>query len=129
MKLLKAKTAAEALFYSRGDNSRTHKKELAVWKKAGIQPAGDWYRVGRTFMMATQKMACENGGCFMPDSSTWVADKKEYKNLQILFHGDRFLTNAYHALCQPEGATPGHTFAVRFIDFLASDRGQRIIRE
>ncbi|RPH38490.1 MAG: ABC transporter substrate-binding protein, partial [Desulfobulbaceae bacterium] len=35
--------AAKATFYSRGDNSGTHKKELAIWAKAGIKPTGEWY--------------------------------------------------------------------------------------
>ena len=121
--------AAKALFYSRGDNSGTHKKELAVWQKAGIEPAGDWYQVSGTFMMATLKMANENGGYFMTDSSTWVAAKKGMADLAILFRGDPFLINTYHALCLPEGATPGQPLAAKFIDFVASDRGQRIIRE
>lgn len=29
---------AKSNFLSRGDNSGTNKKELAIWKKAGIQP-------------------------------------------------------------------------------------------
>jgi len=37
--------AAPAKFFSRGDNSGTHKEELHLWKEAGIQPAGDWYIV------------------------------------------------------------------------------------
>ncbi len=121
--------AAKSLFYSRGDNSVTHKKELAVWEKAGIQPAGDWYQATKTFMMATLKLANENGGYFMTDSSTWVAAKKQMGNLAILFRGDKFLINTYHALCQPDGATPGQPFAAKFIDFVASDRGQQIIRD
>src|SRR6188474_3502377 len=28
----------------RGDDSGTHKAELALWKQAGIEPSGDWYR-------------------------------------------------------------------------------------
>ena len=34
---------AEAAFVSRGDDSGTHKAELALWKAAGITPEGDWY--------------------------------------------------------------------------------------
>lgn len=121
--------AAKARFYSRGDNSGTHKKEMAIWEKAGIQPAGDWYVITRTFMMATLKMADANNGYFMTDSSTWVAAKKEMAHLKILFKGDPFLINTYHALCQPAGATAGQPFAARFIEFVASDKGQQIIRD
>jgi len=121
--------ATGSKFYSRGDNSGTHKKELAIWEKAGIKPDGDWYVVTKTFMMATLKMANDNGGYFMTDSSTWVAAQKEMPDLKILFRGDPFLINTYHSLCQPVGATAGQPYAMQFIDFVSSDKGQKIIRE
>ena len=55
--------------------------------------------------------------------------KQNLQNLKILFKGDKFLINTYHALCQPEGATPGAKMAAKFIDFVASEKGQKIIRE
>ena len=118
---------AKERFLSRGDNSGTHKKEMAIWQKAGISPAGSWYIVTKEFMMATLKKANEVKGYFMTDSSTWVAGKKELPNLKILFRGDPFLVNTYHGLCQPSGATPGQEYAVKFIDFLGSEEGQSII--
>ncbi|MCU0602903.1 MAG: substrate-binding domain-containing protein [Desulfobacterales bacterium] len=132
----KAKTAAEAYaliansqskFFSRGDNSGTHKKEMDAWEKANIKPAGDWYVVTKDFMMATLKRADAEKGYFMTDSSTWVSVRNEMKNLQVLFRGDVFLVNTYHTLLQPEGATPGQKFASQFIDFVSSAEGQKII--
>jgi tungstate transport system substrate-binding protein len=132
----KAKTAAEAYamianrkskFFSRGDNSGTHKKEMDAWEKAGIKPSGDWYVVTKDFMMATLKRADAEKGYFMTDSSTWVSVRKEMKNLTILFRGDVFLVNTYHTLLQPEGATPGQKFASQFIDFVGSADGQKIM--
>jgi tungstate transport system substrate-binding protein len=132
----KAKTAAEAYkliagskskFFSRGDNSGTHKKEMDAWQNAGVQPAGDWYIVTKDFMMATLKRADAEKGYFMTDSSTWVSVRKEMKNLQILFRGDVFLVNTYHTLLQPQGATPGQKYASQFIDFVSSADGQKII--
>jgi tungstate transport system substrate-binding protein len=120
---------AKAKFFSRGDNSGTHKKEMEVWKKAGIEPSGDWYVVTKTFMMATLTRANDEKGYFMTDSSTWVAAKKEVPNLKILFRGDLFLINTYHALCQPKGATAGQGYASAFIDFVGSEKGQKIIRD
>jgi tungstate transport system substrate-binding protein len=120
---------AEANFLSRGDNSGTNKKELAIWKKAGIEPDGAWYIITKDFMMATLKKADAEKGYFMTDSSTWVAGKKDLKNLVVLFRGDPFLINTYHGLCQPEGATNGQPQAAVFIDFLASEEGQKIIGE
>ncbi|MEJ2157014.1 MAG: substrate-binding domain-containing protein [Desulfobacteraceae bacterium] len=120
--------AAKALFLSRGDNSGTHKKELAIWKQAAVKPAGDWYETTHTFMMATLKMADQKKGYFMTDSSTWVAAQKTLSNLKILFRGDPFLINTYHTLCQPKGATDGQALAAEFIDFVISEKGQGIIK-
>jgi tungstate transport system substrate-binding protein len=120
---------AKAKFFSRGDNSGTHKKEMDVWQKAGITPSGDWYIVTKDFMTATLKRANDEKGYFMTDSSTWAAEKKNRLNLKILFKGDKFLVNTYHALCQPDGATPGTQWAEKFIEFVASEEGQKIIRD
>jgi tungstate transport system substrate-binding protein len=132
-----AKSAADAYakiatskskFFSRGDNSGTHKKELEVWHKAGIAPSGDWYVITKDFMTATLQRANAEKGYFMTDSSTWVAEKDKVPNLKILFRGDKFLVNTYHALCLPDGASPGAAWAAKFIDFVASKQGQDIIR-
>ncbi|WP_228721449.1 MULTISPECIES: substrate-binding domain-containing protein [Desulfosediminicola] len=119
--------AVKAPFLSRGDNSGTNKKELAIWKTAGVAPAGDWYVITREFMMASLKQANQTNGYFMTDSSTWVAGKKEMGNLKVLFKGDPVLINTYHGLCQPEGATAAQPLASQFIDFVASAEGQAII--
>ena len=120
---------AEAKFFSRGDNSGTHKKEMDFWKKVEIKPQGDWYVVTKAFMTATLKRADQEKGYFMVDSSTWVAEKKDVPDLKILFKGDKLLVNTYHALCQPPGATPGSATAAKFIDFVASPQGQKIIQD
>jgi len=120
---------AKAKFFSRGDNSGTHKKELHIWKGAGIQPAGDWYIVTKDFMTATLKRANQEKGYFMVDSSTWTAGKKHVANLKVLYKGDKLLVNTYNALAQPAGATPGAALAAKFIAFVASPQGQQIIKE
>jgi tungstate transport system substrate-binding protein len=134
----KAKDAADAyqriegkkaLFFSRGDNSGTHKKEMDAWKNAGITPNGEWYQVTKDFMMATLKRADTERGYFMTDSSTWVAARKEMANLKILFKGDKFLVNTYNALSRPADGTPGADMATKFIAYVASENGQKIITE
>lgn len=47
----------------------------------------------------------------------------------MLFKADNFIVNAYHALSQPKGATPGAATAAEFIAFVASEEGQQIIRD
>jgi len=120
---------AESKFFSRGDNSGTHKKEMELWKKTGVSPSGDWYIITKDFMTATLKRANNEKGYFMTDSSTWVAEKKNLTDLKILFRGDKFLINTYHALSLPLGTTQGASTAAKFIDFVASEKGQKIIRD
>jgi tungstate transport system substrate-binding protein len=120
---------AKAKFFSRGDNSGTHKKEMDVWAMAEIIPSGEWYIVTKDFMTATLKRADTEKGYFMTDSSTWVAERKNMPNLKILFRGDKFLINTYHTLAQPTGSTPGALMAARFIDLVVSEKGQSLIRD
>ena len=120
--------ARQALFYTRADNSGTHKKELDIWKKANITPTGAWYTANKDFMLATLKKADTTGAYFMTDSSTWVAAKKELKNLKILFRGDIFLVNTYNALKQNGSDTPQQKMSEKFIEFVSKDGGQEIIR-
>lgn len=81
------------------------------------------------FKYPTMKRANDEHGYFMTDSSTWVAEKTDFPNLKVLFRGDKMLVNFYHALCQPDGGTPGASLASRFIEFVGSEQGQKIIRE
>ena len=119
---------AKARFFSRGDDSGTHRKEMEIWKKAGLSPSGDWYVVTKEFMLATLIRANSENGYFMTDSSTWVAAGRDLPLLKILFRGDPFIVNTYHALRRSDGRPEGE-LGGRFIDFLASPDGQRILRE
>jgi len=121
-----AKTQAN--FISRGDKSGTHQKEMDIWKKAGVAPEGNWYIVTNDFMTASLKKANADKAYFMTDSSTWVAEKNVAPELQILYRGDPYLVNTYDALVAPVGATENRDIAAKFIQFVASDEGQTIIR-
>ena len=118
----------QANFISRGDKSGTHQKEMDIWKKAGIAPAGSWYIVTNDFMTASLKRANADKAYFMTDSSTWVAEKDIAPELQILYRGDPFLVNTYDAIVAPVGATENRDIAAKFIQFVASAEGQAIIR-
>ena len=119
--------ARQALFYTRADNSGTHKKELSIWKMANIEPKGEWYTVNKDFMLATLKKADTTGAYFMTDSSTWVAAKKELKNQRILFRGDLVLINTYNALKQNGLDTPNQKMSAKYIEYVAKGEGQKII--
>jgi tungstate transport system substrate-binding protein len=119
---------SQANFISRGDKSGTHQKEMDIWKKAGVMPEGNWYIVTNDFMTASLKRANADKAYFMTDSSTWVAEKNIAPELQILYRGDPYLVNTYDALVAPVGATENRDSAAKFIQFVASDEGQAIIR-
>jgi tungstate transport system substrate-binding protein len=121
--------AAKAKFVSRGDNSGTHQKEMQIWAKASVVPRGDWYIVTKDFMTASLKRANGEGAYFMSDSSTWIMEQGVAPELKILFRGDKFLVNTYHAIVAPPGATEGRDTAEKFVAFVASPAGQKIIRE
>lgn len=118
---------AKSLFYTRADNSGTHKKELFIWSLAKINPEGDWYVENRDFMLKTLFKADKTKGYFMCDSSTWGVAKNRIKNLKIFISGDKILINTYTALKQ-SGSGLRKDKAKSFIDFLISKKGQEIIR-
>lgn len=120
---------AKAKFVSRGDNSGTHQKEMQIWGKADIKPEGSWYIVTKDFMTASLKRANAEAAYFMSDSSTWIMEQGEAPSLKVLFLGDKALVNTYHAIAAPPGATAGRDTAEKFITFVASPAGQKIIRE
>ena len=89
--------AAEALFLSRGDQSGTNTKELALWTAAGIQPSGTWYQETGSGMGATLNVANEKQGYTLSDRGTYLAQKKNL-DLDLLVEGDKALFNQYHVI-------------------------------
>ena len=122
---------AKAKFFSRGDNSGTHKKEMKIWKLAGIKPAGTWYVVTGDFMGPTLMRADKELGYFMTDSSTFFAKQSRIRNLKILFKCDPILVNVYHALVASPETYPkaNYALAAKFVKFISSPEGQKIFRE
>ncbi len=121
--------SAEAKFVSRGDTSGTHQKEKEIWTAASVLPGG-WagYIATRDFMTASLKRADAEGAYFLSDSSTFVVERTNTPRLKVLFRGGGMLLNPYHALYLAE-ATPATPLARKFGEFVASDRGQAMIRE
>jgi len=120
----RAIAAAEAPFVSRGDDSGTHKKELSIWKEAGIAPEGDWYVSAGQGMGATLQMADETGAYTLTDEATYLAQPGE---LTALRDGDEALLNPYGAIRVVSTKRPDEAKA--FISFLVGEEGQRLIGE
>jgi tungstate transport system substrate-binding protein len=89
-----------ASFASRGDDSGTHKAELALWKKAGFDPKtappAGYIETGQG-MGATLTIASEKDAYTLTDRATYLANKGNLE-LDILVEGDTSLLNVYHVI-------------------------------
>ncbi|MEW5762581.1 MAG: substrate-binding domain-containing protein, partial [Bacillota bacterium] len=126
----KAIAAKKALFISRGDDSGTHKKELAIWKEAGITPSGAWYQESGQGMGATLLQASEKKGYTLTDRGTYLAQKANLK-LDILSEGDRSLLNIYHVMqVNPEKFPKVNADGAKaFVEFMVAPETQKVIGE
>ncbi len=123
--------AAEAPFVSRGDNSGTHTKELAVWEAAGIEPAGDWYIASGQGMGAVLTMANEQQAYTLSDRATYLARTLEGTDLVILFEGDAVLFNPYGVITVNPEKNPNiqGELADQFVDWMVSLPTQEMIAQ
>lgn len=89
-----------ATFISRADESGTHKKELSLWEKAAITPAGEWYVEAAAGMGAVITMADEMMGYTLSDRATWLNVGGETQ-LQIVCEKDPsgVMNNQYGVIC------------------------------
>ena len=124
---------SESVFLSRGDNSGTHKKELALWESAAIDPkpaSGMWYRETGSGMGATLNVGIGMHAYVMTDRASWISfgNRQDFK---ILYQGDKNLFNQYGIIM----VSPEHCQTVKiepaqaFIDWMLSARGQQIIAQ
>ena len=123
--------SATALFASRGDDSGTHKAELALWKGTAVDPkaaSGQWYRETGSGMGATLNTAVGMGAYVMSDRASWAnfGNKGDFK---IHVEGDAKLFNQYGVILINSAKCPSVNVAAgqQFVDWLVSDRGQATI--
>ena len=118
-------------FVSRGDKSGTHTKELSLWKKTGIEPAGQkWYLEVGQGMEKTQRIADEKRAYTLTDRGTWLATKdKDKLDIVIVLEGDKVLFNQYGVMAvNPEKIkTVKYKEAMEFVNWLVSKEGQGAI--
>ena len=119
---------SQSPFISRGDNSGTNAKELAIWKAANITPEGSWYIESGQGMGATLTLASEKGAYTLTDRATYLANKA---NLQLdnLVEGDSTLLNIYHVIQVNPANCPkaNNAGAVAFSDYIVSPETQALI--
>jgi len=140
-------------FISRGDDSGTHAKEMALWRLTGLplkketvnllkegrpvkidfeRPGGDWYLsigqgMGKTLVVAEEKQAYT-----LADRGTYIKFKFGQAapiSLEILVEGDESLHNPYGVIPINPRKHPHVRFdsADRFARWLVSPRGQALI--
>ncbi len=120
----------EATFISRGDDSGTHARELALWEQAGIDPAGGWYVESGTGMGDTLNIANERDAYTVTDRATYLA-RTERLDLAVVVEGDPVLLNIYHVIALNSANGPAINVAGgrAFVDFMLAPEAQAAIGE
>jgi len=115
-------------FISRGDESGTHRKELDLWKKAGVKPEGPSYMEVGQGMGAVLTMATEKQAYTICDRATYLTRKNQL-NLRVLVEKDPDLINYYSAMqVNPARFPSARTdLSSLFIGWLCSPEGQTLI--
>jgi len=121
---------AKAVFVSRGDDSGTHKRELSLWRAAGIAKAerGGWYREIGAGMGRTLNTAAAMPAYTLVDRGTWLSFGNK-RDLKLLLEGDPRLRNPYGVIVVNPQKHPHVKVkaAQRFVDWLTSPAGQAAI--
>lgn len=121
--------AAAGSFVSRGDGSGTERKELALWKAAGVAPSSIPKReetgqgMGATLLIAEARQTYT-----LTDRGTYLAFKDRL-SLVPLVEGDPRLRNIYHAYVVNPGKHPTahRSEAARFVRYLTDPMVQEWI--
>lgn len=123
------KIAAGGSFVSRGDASGTEKKELELWKAAGVAPASIANReetgqgMGATLLVAEQRQTYT-----LTDRATYLAFKDRLTLVPVV-EGDPSLRNVYTAYVVNPGKRPTvrRREAERFVRYLTEPDVQKWI--
>jgi tungstate transport system substrate-binding protein len=91
---LRAISASGHKLASRGDDSGTYRRELALLKDAGLAPTDAFILRTGAGMAQTLARASDEGAFALSDLATYLARQKDLK-LDIVFQGDAALRNTY----------------------------------
>ncbi|WP_255170929.1 substrate-binding domain-containing protein [Natrononativus amylolyticus] len=126
---------AESTFISRGDDSGTHAKELAIWEEAGIDRGGDWYLEAGDGMGPVLTQSDQQGAYTLADRGTYLSMQNEL-DLEILVEGpieggSELLANPYGIVAVNPAVhdTVEYDLAMAYIGYLTSLEGQERIEE
>ncbi|MBU0570909.1 MAG: substrate-binding domain-containing protein [Candidatus Omnitrophica bacterium] len=118
-----------SVFVSRGDDSGTYKKELAIWRKTGIDPGTvkSYLETGQG-MNQTLRIADEKNAYCLVDRASYVFSKNMVR-LIVLAENDPILLNPYGviAVSPDKHSHVNYKLATAFIEWLVSPRCQSMI--
>lgn len=116
-------------FVSRGDDSGTYKKELSLWQKAELEPAGQaWFFETGQGMGASLIVASEKQAYILTDRATYLSNKDNLQ-LEILLEGHNALINVYHVITVNPAKSDKVNYegALAFANFMVDAATQEII--
>lgn len=116
-------------FVSRGDDSGTHKKELAIWKKLDIDPESfSGYMSAGQGMGATLGLASELPAYCLTDRATWLTFEDK-GDLDIICEKSEDLLNFYGVIAVNPTLSDkiNADGAQAFVDWILSDETQALI--
>ncbi len=133
---LKAIKVGQAIFVSRGDNSGTNKKEISLWKAAGlpVPEKEKWYVQTGQGMLTTINIAAERNGYTMTDRGTYIkyeANMNGNPPLKILVEGDTVLLNQYSVIAIAKGhcSQAKYELAKKFTSWITGAEAQQLIKD
>ncbi|HZO93385.1 MAG TPA: substrate-binding domain-containing protein [Candidatus Baltobacteraceae bacterium] len=117
-----------APFVSRGDDSGTNIKELALWKAAGVTPSGGWYVKTGSGMGDTLHVASQKAAYTLSDDGTYLSQRATIE-LVPLVEDAVDLRNIYHVITvRPiPGRVSNQAGGEAFARFVVSPAGQQLI--
>jgi len=118
--------SSKATFISRGDDSGTNTKEIAIWEAAGVKSSGSWYQSAGQGMGQVLTMASEQGAYTLTDRATYINMKDQLK-LDIVVEGDKDLFNQYGVI--PVTDATNMQGAKDFETWILGADGQKVIKD
>ena len=116
-------------FYSRGDNSGTHTRELSIWNQFGFEVSdfGEWYKETGQGMGTTLTMTSLSGYYTLSDRATYLS-MKENLELTIAYENREELKNQYGVIkVNPKLHNRSDVIAEQFYNWIVRSDVQELI--
>lgn len=136
LEIVEAGRLGQAKWVSRGDDSGTHTKEKSLWNDTGLNwtelREEEWYIEAGAGMGTTLLIAEQFSAYTLADMGTYLKYcKGNIITLKELVTQGEELLNVYSGIAVNKSMHPEINFdwAISFIEFLVSERGQQIIED